>query len=244
MRANPFPQQEQEADAKLEAAKPDAAKPDRTTQAAPQSPSQGSIPISIQATMAVAMMEGLPSQLPPFGIPAALERCNGKAKLLRKMILGFRDRYTDAVPVLRKHIAVGEAEDAERLAHSLKGVAATLEANGLALASSAVEQAFRSEKTENLEELILALENELGPAIAAANSLEISSIAKATVAEEPISGWHTPKVTPRITSPASSMMGLAAAGALPRVLIVDDEPLNIELLTEALGDSYEVVSGK
>jgi DNA-binding response OmpR family regulator len=38
----------------------------------------------------------LPDQLPPFGLEAALGRVNGKAALLRKLILSFADSYADA----------------------------------------------------------------------------------------------------------------------------------------------------
>ncbi len=212
--------------------------PDRLTEALlrwmPAAPSQASMPS--------ATIDGLPSQLPPFDIPVALERCNGKSKLLRKMILGFRDRYTGAGSVLRAHIGAGRAEEAERLAHSLKGVAATLEANSLARAAGEVEHTFRTGKTESLNALILALEAELEPAIAAANSLETFDVPAARFVEEQASNWQTPQRAPLTVSPASRVVELGPVGALPRVLIVDDEPMNIALLTEALGESYEVVS--
>jgi PAS domain S-box-containing protein len=121
--------------------------------------------------------EGVPQQLPPFDVQAALLRTNGKPKLLRKLMLGFRDQYMDAIFDLREHIAANRDEDAERLAHSLKSVAAMLEARDLAKAASSVENALRSGGTANsdsanLASLIATLERELDPAIAAANSLD------------------------------------------------------------------------
>jgi HPt (histidine-containing phosphotransfer) domain-containing protein len=125
----------------------------------------------------VSTEEGVPQQLPPFDIQAALLRTNGKPKLLRKLILGFRDQYTDAIFDLREHVAANRDADAERLAHSLKSVAAMLEARDLAKAASLVEHALCSGKTAgsdsaNLALLIATLETELDPAIAAANSLD------------------------------------------------------------------------
>jgi HPt (histidine-containing phosphotransfer) domain-containing protein len=112
--------------------------------------------------------EGVPQQLPPFDVQAALLRTNGKPKLLRKLMLGFRDQYTGAIFDLREHVAAGRDADAERLAHSLKSVAAMLEARDLAEAASSVELAFRSGKTANsgsanLAALIATLERELDP---------------------------------------------------------------------------------
>jgi len=115
--------------------------------------------------------DDFPGQLPPFNIQAALARI-GKPKLVRKLMLGFRDQYESAGSELREHIEKGRAEDAERLAHSLKSVAAMLEARGLAEAAFGVECAFRSGETANLDSLIETLERALAPAIAAADSLD------------------------------------------------------------------------
>jgi two-component system, sensor histidine kinase and response regulator len=92
--------------------------------------------------------------------------------LLRKLMLGFRDKYTTAISDLNEHVATGRVADAERLVHSLKSVAAMLEARDLADAASSVEHAFRSGKIANLDSLIETLERALDPAIVAADSLD------------------------------------------------------------------------
>ena len=110
--------------------------------------------------------------LPPFDIPAALARANGKPRLLRKMLLSFRDQYKSAPSELRQKIAEGKTEEAGRLAHSLKGVAATLEAKDLANAAASIENAIREGVMEGLNALIETMEIALEPAIAAAGSLD------------------------------------------------------------------------
>jgi PAS domain S-box-containing protein len=119
----------------------------------------------------VPFVDGLPEQLLPFDIPAALARI-GKPMLVRKLMLGFRDQYENAGSELREHIAKGRAEDAERLAHSLKSVAAMLEARDLTEAAFAIEYAFRSGRSEGMNSLIDTFEKTLAPAIAAADSLD------------------------------------------------------------------------
>jgi hypothetical protein len=109
----------------------------------------------------------------PFGIKAALMRTNGKPKLLRRIILAFRDKYANAAKELTMLIAERRNEDAERLAHSLKGLAATLEARDLAESASAIEYALRNGQTNGLGPRIDSMQEELIPAIAAANSLEL-----------------------------------------------------------------------
>jgi HPt (histidine-containing phosphotransfer) domain-containing protein len=115
--------------------------------------------------------DGLPEQLPPFDIQAALARI-GKPKLLRKLMLGFCRQYENAGSELREHIAIGRNADAERLAHSLKSVAGILEARDLAEAASSIEHAFRAGRLEHLSSLIDTFEEALAPAIAAASSLD------------------------------------------------------------------------
>jgi signal transduction histidine kinase/CheY-like chemotaxis protein len=115
--------------------------------------------------------DGLPRQLPPFDIQAALARI-GKPKLLRKLMLGFCGQYENAGSELREHIANGRNEDAERLAHSLKSVAGMLEARDLAKAASSIEHAFREGRLEHISSLIDTFEEALAPAIAAASSLD------------------------------------------------------------------------
>jgi len=119
----------------------------------------------------------IPEQLPPFDIQNALVRTSGKPKLLRKMMFGFRDKYSNAASELRALIGEGRIKDAERLAHSLKGIAATLEATELAQTAFAVELALRTGQTAGLHMLIDTVEEELRPAVAAIDSLELQKSA-------------------------------------------------------------------
>jgi two-component system, sensor histidine kinase and response regulator len=120
----------------------------------------------------ISPADELPEQLLPFDIPAALARTNGKPKLLRKMLRGFHQEYTHAASDLRAQLNQRQVAEAHRLAHTLKGVAATLEARELAEAADALGQALREGRMEGLEVLLNTLEKALAPAIAAASSLE------------------------------------------------------------------------
>jgi two-component system sensor histidine kinase/response regulator len=114
----------------------------------------------------------MPAVLAPFDIQAALRRTNGKPRLLRKMMLSFCNQYTHAAADLRQLIHEGKREEAERLAHSLKGVARTLEAAELGDAASAVENALRFNDPSGAESVIDSMEKLLAPAIIAAASLD------------------------------------------------------------------------
>lgn len=114
----------------------------------------------------------IPKQLPPFDIPDALSRANGNAPLLRTLLLMFRDNYANAALDLRRMLSEDNNEEALRLAHSLKGVAATLSAKELTDTAAAVEQAFRDGKTETMTALVNAVDEALKPAIAALATLD------------------------------------------------------------------------
>ena len=201
----------------------------------------------------------IPETLPPFDIQAALARANGKPKLLRKMMLGLRKQFAETDDELRRLIAEEKIEEANRLAHSLKGVAATLEAKELSVAAAQVEYALRDRKMDGLTELIDVLGGLLKPAIAAAASLEDDSADQAGTGSGSGGGLVgrieiVPKAAEEKSLELVESVQVAPSGAQPQVLpspvrrgrplllIVDDDCLNIDLLSETFGEEYDVLS--
>jgi CheY-like chemotaxis protein/HPt (histidine-containing phosphotransfer) domain-containing protein len=113
----------------------------------------------------------LPDSLPPFDIPAALLRVNGKAALLHKLIVTFGQTYADVARDLRVYLGTGLLPDARRLAHSLKGVAGSLELPAVQRIAADLEKALAAGDTEQARVFIVELETAIAPAIAAARSL-------------------------------------------------------------------------
>jgi signal transduction histidine kinase/DNA-binding response OmpR family regulator len=113
----------------------------------------------------------LPASLPPFDLPAALARVNGKQTLLRKLILDFADKFEGAVTSLRAQIERGALEDAKRLAHTLKGVAGALEIRKVAEAARQAEDALAQGEPMEMDLLLERLQGALRPAIDAAVTL-------------------------------------------------------------------------
>jgi signal transduction histidine kinase/DNA-binding NarL/FixJ family response regulator/HPt (histidine-containing phosphotransfer) domain-containing protein len=114
----------------------------------------------------------LPQSLPPFDIPTALIRASNNPKLLKKLILMFKNNYAQTIPQLRQMLANGQNEQAIGLAHSLKGVAGNLEATELYKTAMTLEYALREQNLENISTLLNTLENYLTAALAAAATLE------------------------------------------------------------------------
>jgi two-component system, sensor histidine kinase and response regulator len=120
-----------------------------------------------------ALWEDLPTGLPPFDLPAALTRLNGKRKLLRKLIVDFGRKFDSAVLTLREQIAEGRWDEGRRLAHTIKGVAGALEINRVAAAARELEDGIAKGAHASLSTLLNRLDEAMSPAIAAAQSLDL-----------------------------------------------------------------------
>lgn len=114
----------------------------------------------------------LPEQLPPFDLARALIRVNGKEALLRRLIIGFHDDFSNVMDSLRDQIASGDLTGARRLAHTLKSVAASLELAKVARISAEVELAIANEQLVGLDPVLAGLETALIPALQAAANLK------------------------------------------------------------------------
>lgn len=115
--------------------------------------------------------DDLPDQLLPFELTAALDRTGGRPRLLRKLLLRFGEQYADAASELRRHLNQSHLAEAERLTHSLKSIAATLEARELSAAAAAVESMIRAGNLDSLPPLLVEMEQALAPALAAVAGL-------------------------------------------------------------------------
>jgi two-component system, sensor histidine kinase and response regulator len=78
-----------------------------------------------------------------FDSAAGLKIVGGKADRYAKILHKFADRESSTVNDIRAALDAGDSATAERAAHSLKGSASTLGANGLADAAAEVETAIR-----------------------------------------------------------------------------------------------------
>lgn len=113
----------------------------------------------------------LPESLEPFDLTRALVRVNGKRALLRRLIISFHDDFENVIQMLMDQIAKGDLTSARRLAHTLKGVASSLELPDIARISAEVELAIANEQLVGLQSTLSALNSAMKPALKAASSL-------------------------------------------------------------------------
>ena len=114
----------------------------------------------------------LPETLPPFQLALVIARMAGKRDLVRRSIVGFHRRFCDTATELDQLFAEKRTEELLRLAHTLKGIAATLAATTLTEAAMALESALLNGHIDDETPfLIEQVKTALAPAVAAAARL-------------------------------------------------------------------------
>jgi hemerythrin-like metal-binding protein/PAS domain S-box-containing protein len=112
--------------------------------------------------------------LPGIDIQAGLAIVQGNQQLYRNLLLRFRDQQREFGRQFRQALEEKDIQLAERLAHSLKGVAGTLGAKAVQAAAQELEQA-RKEKWQNPSALLAAVERELGKVLEGLEALDQES---------------------------------------------------------------------
>ncbi|MDO8958283.1 MAG: PhnD/SsuA/transferrin family substrate-binding protein [Rhodocyclaceae bacterium] len=119
-------------------------------------------PAAVVAEPAIALV------LPGVDVAAGLGRVNGNLATYRRVLTLFRDHHGNDAAQMRAALAAGQRDETGRLAHALKGAAATLGAEAVRARAMAVEMACRQGATdESVAVLLQALETELKQLLAA-----------------------------------------------------------------------------
>lgn len=90
-----------------------------------------------------------PNELPGLDIAAGLEIVSGKEKLYKKLLTKFESEFHSAADTLTDLWDSGNLEEAERYAHTIKGVAANIGAKQLSIASGKIEESIRYKSEED-----------------------------------------------------------------------------------------------
>ena len=163
----------------------------------------------------------------PAALPAVstrehvLARVGGDHALLDRLLSQFIQQYASLPAEFDSLLTTGRSPDAAQLAHSVRGVAANLGLDALATAASEAERQFAAPTRAGDATCLQSLTQALADALAVAASWQVSAAA----------------ATP--AAPAS-----VAPPDAPRILVVDDESINIAILTGALGNSYSIIPAR
>jgi CheY-like chemotaxis protein len=91
----------------------------------------------------------------------ALDCIDGNPVLYRKILNSFREEQADAVEHMRTACRTGERQTAVRLAHTLRGLAANVGAQGIVAMAKEIESALKNERDDLAETLLTQLEGPL-----------------------------------------------------------------------------------
>ncbi len=102
-----------------------------------------------------------PSGLPGLDIKSGLLLVGGKEKLYRKLLGKFERDYTLATETIKKAWDNGDFEEAERQAHTVKGVAGNIGAKPVALSAGKIEAAIRNNDEQDKDSLLNQFDKDL-----------------------------------------------------------------------------------
>lgn len=85
-----------------------------------------------------------PASMRALDYAAGLDRMMGDEAMYLRVLIRFRSDYADTAARLRAALAAGDATLAHRIAHTLKGAAAMVEARGLRALALEVEQLLKA----------------------------------------------------------------------------------------------------
>jgi HPt (histidine-containing phosphotransfer) domain-containing protein len=166
--------------------------------------------------------DGLPETLQGIDLASALPRVNGNKRLYRQLLIDFAKKYSSVPAEIRNLIAGDDFAAAERLVHSIKGIAGNISAYGIQTAASELEKGMDSKNTESYDQLLSDLDQALQPVLAAICSLDEVKQAK-----------------PLKNGPVDPVVIRPILKELDRLLRKDDPDAekSLELLKENIGSS-------
>ena len=124
-------------------------------------------------TMANGQEDVLPSELPGLDIEAGLIVVGGKNNLYRKLLGKFARDYTQATETIKVAWDSGKLEEAEREAHTVKGVAGNIGAKSLALSAGKIETAIRKKDIHDKEQLLIQFDQDLNQVLESLETLNL-----------------------------------------------------------------------
>ncbi len=99
---------------------------------------------------------GLPEKIEGIDLEDGLMRVGGNEKLYRSLLMKVRDEYANTDQGIKDLLQSEKTGEAERLAHTVKGVAGNVGAGQLQEVAAALEHAIKEGKADSYEEKISA----------------------------------------------------------------------------------------
>ncbi len=118
-----------------------------------------------------------------------LARVGGNKKLYRELLLKFRRDFAGATADIRANLEKGDLHTAERIAHTVKGVAGNIGAGGLQEKATELDEALKDERVAKYEPLLSRFDKSLGALI---GSIDSAGLAETEETEAATAGELSP----------------------------------------------------
>jgi polar amino acid transport system substrate-binding protein len=110
--------------------------------------------------------------LPGFDVESSLIRVGGNRKLYKKLLIKFRDDYSNSFHEIKGAIENNNLNDAERYAHTVKGVAGNIGISKLHKIAGDLEAGIRKRETDRYDSMLKKYSRELSKVLTALKDLE------------------------------------------------------------------------
>jgi CheY-like chemotaxis protein len=110
--------------------------------------------------------------LPGIDVESSLIRVGGNMKLYKKLLIKFRDDYSNSFDEIQRAIENNNLNDAERYAHTVKGVAGNIGVNKLQKIAGDLETGIRKRETDRYDSMLKKYSKELSKALTTLKDLE------------------------------------------------------------------------
>ena len=131
--------------------------------------------------------DNLPTTLPGIDLPGALMRVGGNRRLLHKLLVDLVSDHGQDLLALQRALDSGDTRGAQRIAHTLKGLAGAIGAAALQRAAAALETALRYGEPADIPHALQAVQLSFTPLLdglerwVAAQSPNISAFVATTM---------------------------------------------------------------
>ncbi|HCY87421.1 MAG TPA: hypothetical protein DHV36_19970, partial [Desulfobacteraceae bacterium] len=122
--------------------------------------------------------------LPGIDVDAGLARTAGKKTLYMNMLGKFVTSFSDAVNEIDTALAGENPSEAQRIAHTVKGVSGTIGATDLQTVAASLESAIKNGEQDRYQELLTAFEKTLAQVLAVLKPISETAEERKAPAEE------------------------------------------------------------
>ncbi|MCD4750236.1 MAG: response regulator [Thermoanaerobaculales bacterium] len=132
-------------------------------------------PVGQEAFIAAWDEVALPERLSGINIEAGLSRIGGNRELFRKLLQQFFDDHRSVLETVQTALQLDHRESGLRILHTLKGVAATIGAEGVHVAARELETSVINHNEDDYDRLLAVLDCALAPVFDAIATMESES---------------------------------------------------------------------